>query len=86
MGSRELNEGRTSDFSYRELAMAHAEPKSGKAGGPSQSHIQDLLDEALIETFPASDPIAVSSAEEKPTGTHISDHPPDYNKKASRKP
>lgn len=29
-----------------------------------QKHLQDLLDEALDETFPASDPIQLSSAED----------------------
>ncbi len=53
--------------------MARSQPKSGKAVRPSQSHIQDLLDEALTETFPASDPIAVFSAEKKWTSTQISD-------------
>ncbi len=39
--------------------MARSEPKSGKDVRLSQSHIQDLLDEAFTESFPASDPIAV---------------------------
>ena len=26
----------------------------------SSDHVEDLLDEALVQTFPASDPIAVS--------------------------
>jgi hypothetical protein len=43
--------------------------KRNKAGSkvPSsvQSHIEDLLDEGLEETFPASDSVAVERIEEK---------------------
>ncbi len=52
--------------------MGRTEHKSGSAVRPSQSHVQDLLDEALTETFPASDAIAVDSAEKKQTSTQIS--------------
>ena len=31
---------------------------------PADEHDQELLDEALVETFPASDPIAVPTPEE----------------------
>lgn len=32
---------------------------SGNAARRSRAHIEDLLDEALNETFPASDPVAI---------------------------
>lgn len=31
----------------------------GNVARRSRSHIEDLLDEALMETFPASDPVAI---------------------------
>jgi hypothetical protein len=34
----------------------------------SKKHEDDLLDEALEESFPASDPIAVDPVKEKPHG------------------
>ncbi len=63
--------------------MARSEPKSGKDVRLSQSHIQDLLDEAFTESFPASDPIAVDSAEKKWTSTQISDDSPDGDERAA---
>ena len=32
---------------------------NGSARRRSASHVEDLLDEALMETFPASDPVAI---------------------------
>ena len=39
-------------------------PKEKKTSG--KKHEDDLLDEALEESFPASDPIAVDPVKEKP--------------------
>ena len=36
-----------------------------KVASSARSHIEDLLDEALEETFPASDSVAVDRIEEK---------------------
>jgi hypothetical protein len=47
------------------------EPASGRPAAPSEPRLLDLdarLDQALAETFPASDPIAVSPAELRPAG------------------
>ena len=33
-----------------------------RVNSPAEDHVEKLLDEALRETFPASDPVAVSSA------------------------
>jgi ankyrin repeat protein len=38
-------------------------------GRPSDAHVEELLDEALKQTFPASDPIAVSAASSRPPRT-----------------
>ncbi|MDF3832104.1 hypothetical protein P3W85_03925 [Cupriavidus basilensis] len=40
-------------------ASPTAPPKTAPARGDKDSHVEDELDEALGETFPASDPIAV---------------------------
>jgi hypothetical protein len=34
--------------------------KSLKASSAARAHVDDLLDEALNETFPASDPVAIN--------------------------
>ena len=34
--------------------------KSSRLSKPSTTHIEELLDEALRQTFPASDPIAIT--------------------------
>jgi len=36
--------------------------RDGSHQQPAEDHVEKLLDEALRETFPASDPVAVSSA------------------------
>ena len=61
--------------SCREVSMGRNESRRDNAARSSRSHIDDLLDEALTETFPASDPIAVYSREEKSTSTQNSDGP-----------
>lgn len=37
---------------------------------PADSHEEQLIDEALTETFPASDPIAVPAPEKTPERDH----------------
>jgi hypothetical protein len=49
-----------------ETAMSASKQK------PSQPSQEDSLDEALDETFPASDPIAVDPS---PSGSHSKSHP-----------
>ena len=37
---------------------------------PAAAHVEDALDEALEESFPASDPVAISDGKlDKPAGT-----------------
>jgi hypothetical protein len=53
----------TGDFRNRSMAAdgkTRAMAKKEKPAPPSKRHLDKLLDEALKETFPASDPIAVS--------------------------
>jgi hypothetical protein len=59
--------------------------KRDDVAGPLQSHTEDLLDEALTETFPASDPIAVHSAEDKSASTKNTAHSPSRGGKVSPK-
>jgi hypothetical protein len=42
----------------RTIAAMHS--KSSRLSKPSTAHIEELLDEALRQTFPASDPIAIT--------------------------
>lgn len=42
------------------------EPKSGSTPEQKREHLEDLLDEALDETFPASDPPAMLEPASKP--------------------
>ena len=46
--------------------MRRAAPQTGmdQVKKAAEDHVERLLDEALAETFPASDPVAVSSAAE----------------------
>jgi hypothetical protein len=47
--------------------QSHAHPeKSAKISSAAIAHMNDLLDEALKETFPASDPIAINVELESP--------------------
>ncbi|WP_165814585.1 hypothetical protein [Labrenzia sp. 011] len=41
-------------------------PKSGSTPQEKREHIEDLLDEALDETFPASDPPAMLEPDSNP--------------------
>jgi hypothetical protein len=51
-----------------EVAPATAPVSEDAPGGPAPPDVDARLDEALSETFPASDPIAVSQAELAPAG------------------
>lgn len=46
--------------------MGKGKDAEGQAGGArlSRSHVEELLDEALAETFPASDPVAIQHEDE----------------------
>jgi hypothetical protein len=47
--------------------MPQKKPQPALAPGlPVDDHQEELLDEALTETFPASDPIAVAMAKDLP--------------------
>lgn len=56
------------------------EARMSEAGNPMndaarmKSHVEDRLDEALDESFPASDPPAVSLSDEPPSVPRIDDH------------
>ncbi len=44
--------------------MAKEDKNTGRRGKqPDRAHLEGLLDEALKETFPASDPVAIDIAE-----------------------
>jgi hypothetical protein len=53
----------------------HSEGRSGRT-------LDELLDEALVQTFPASDPVAVG----RPTGTEPPHRPPDRRSPETRLP
>lgn len=41
-------------------AAGDHQPEMGRDDGPTRRHIEDLLDHALEETFPASDPPSIA--------------------------
>jgi hypothetical protein len=58
------------------MPRAPASPPASTRPSPPDLHDEDALDEALEETFPASDPIAISPEREqhdKPEGQSVVD-------------
>jgi hypothetical protein len=57
--------------------------RSGNAVRRSWSHLDNLLDEALMETFPASDPVAIDVENVELTASRHSDKRAPHKKKKS---
>jgi hypothetical protein len=47
------------EIAEAEALLAMLVPRSGSKGGKEKRHLDELLDEGLKETFPASDPVSV---------------------------
>ena len=52
----------------------------------SRAHLEDLLDQALMETFPASDPVAIEFEEVKLTVQPSTDQQASGKKRIARSP
>ena len=52
----------------------------------SRAHLENLLDQALMETFPASDPVAIEFEEVKLTVQPSIDQQPSGKKRIARSP
>ena len=65
---------------YREGSNPSEKSVSVKPSDPEQRHLDDKLEEALKETFPASDPVQLSSGRDKKSQPVNDTQARDYNR------